>query len=61
MAAHYRADNSSARGLTSMLTFQTYEEFLIAGDEIKYPNIDSTYIFPNGSYGYVSIGAIPKR
>lgn len=59
--AHYRIDNSSAKGLTSMLTFQTYEEFLIAGDNIKYPNIDSTFIFPNGSYGYVSIGAIPKR
>jgi hypothetical protein len=61
VAAHYRVDNSSAKGLTSMLTFQSIEEFIEAGNHINYPNIDSTYIYQNGSFGYVSVGAIPKR
>lgn len=59
--AHYRPDNSSARGLTSMLTFHTLDEFVIAGNHINYPNIDSTFIYPNGSYGFVGVGAVPKR
>lgn len=61
VSAHYRPDHSSARGLTSMLTFQTIDEFVKAGDEINYPNIDSTFIFPNGSFGFAGVGAVPKR
>lgn len=61
VATHYRPDNSSAEGLISMITFETEAGFDEAGEKINYPNIDSFFIFPNGTYGYHSIGAIPKR
>lgn len=61
VATHYRPDNSSAAGLTGMLTFEDYDQFLVSGNQINYPNIDSFFIFPNGTFGYTSIGAIPKR
>jgi hypothetical protein len=58
---HYRPDNSSARGLTGMIFVRTNEALEKYSDLIQYPNIDSTYIFKNGSIGYTGIGAIPKR
>lgn len=59
--AHYRPDNSSARGLLSMLTFETLDQWIEASYEINFPNIDGTFLLPNGSFGYTAVGAIPKR
>jgi len=44
-----------------MIFVRTNEALEKYSDLIQYPNIDSTYIFKNGSIGYTGIGAIPKR
>ena len=40
---------------------ETFEEFTNSSNEINGPNIDSIYIDPEGNFGYVAVGRIPKR
>lgn len=61
VATHFTPDNSSAKGLISMLTFETSEEFWDINQAINHPNIDSVFIASNLSYGYAPVGAIPSR
>ena len=61
VATHFRPDNSSAKGLVNLLTFETYQEFDQIRNHIKHPNIDGTCIYKNGSFAYYGVGGIPKR
>ena len=57
----YRPDNSSAKGLTCIITCKNLEEFLTCNEDIQNPSIDTPYILSNGSIGYIGVGAIPSR
>ena len=61
VAAHYKPDNQSAKGHLQTILFQNFEEFNQISNLINYPNVDSSFILANGTFGYTSTGAIPKR
>lgn len=57
----YDPDYDTINGLI-MLTFaNNTQDFAKAGSLIKTPNVDTAWIFNNGSFGYTGLGRIPKR
>jgi acyl-homoserine lactone acylase PvdQ len=60
-AIHYQPDNSSARAFTQLLLANNFDEVFKATKMLQHPNIDSAFITKNGSFGYNSVGSIPKR